>query len=430
MNLFIPPKFNPLTAWLFDLTLPGILKMYQNIEDIIITEEDKKMLRSLEKERMVFFTNHPSQSEPLISYHIANLMGSRFNFVATRRAFDELNGFLGKLYQGLGCFSIVPGIADRESFKMSRSVLAKQGGKLVLFPEGEPMCGENDSLMPFQRGLAQLSFWGMDDALKEDKNADITVLPGFIKYIIKADEKVILDDLFRSIGKIENKLGVDSGDRNLLRRFLMVGRVLLENAEKEYGIQNEPNADYNYRTGKLRHTMLNNIADKLGLENFDREADAIQKLRFLFAVVELIELKYPSPKIPQISYELLEWAKIECVKTYDLIVIKRDYLLSRPAPERFYEYLNRYESMTMGRPFHALGGGPSHLPRKAIVSFAKPFKLSEYYSVYKQDKDKGLDTLMERLHDDMQRLLNHSLDYSRNIIEPYDIENVKTHDFH
>lgn len=293
------------------------------------------------------------------------------------------------------------------------------------------MCGENDNLMPFQPGLAQLSFWGMEDALKTDPNADIMVLPAFIKYVIKANDSRIIEDLHRSIGRIENKLGVDSGDRNLLRRFLMVGRILLENAERDYGIQVEPDSDFNHRTGKLRHTMLNNIADKLGLTTgYDRDADAIHKLRYLFAIVELIELNYPSPKIPKISPELLEWAKTECVKTYDLIVIKRDYLLSRPTPERFYEYLNRYESIVMGRTFHALGGGPSHLPRKAYVNFARPFKLSEFYKTYKQNKDRGLDTLMERLKNDIQRLLNNTTHLTRNIIEPYDLENLKFHDFH
>jgi hypothetical protein len=430
MSLFIPPNFNPLTAIFFDFALPGVLKLYQNIEDIVVSDEDKKMLRSLKNERMVFFTNHPSQAEPLIAYHITNLIGDRFNIIATRRAFDELGGFLGKLYQGLGCFSVVPGIADRESFKMTRSAISKPKGKLILFPEGEPMCGENDNLMPFQRGIAQLSLWGLEDALKNDSNADVVVLPGFIKYVFKATDSQILDDLIHSIGKIERKLGVDSGDRNLLRRFLMVGRILLENAEKEYGIQNEPDADYNHRTGKLRHTMLNNIADKIGLDSFDKDADAIQKLRVLFATIELIELKYPSPKVPKINDELLDWAKRECVKTYDLIVIKRDYLLARPTPERFYEYLNRYESIVMGRPFHALGGGPSHLPRKAHVSFAKPFKLSEFYSIYKQNREKGLDRLLERIHDDMQRLLNNTDHLTRNIIAPFDLENTRTHDFH
>jgi hypothetical protein len=101
-----------------------------------------------------------------------------------------------------------------------------------------------------------------------------------------------------------------------------------------------------------------------------------------------------------------------------------------PAPERFYEYLNRYESIVMGRPFHALGGGPSHLPRKAHVSFAKPFKLSEFYSIYKQNREKGLDRLLERIHDDMQRLLNNTDHLTRNIIAPFDLENTRTHDFH
>ena len=72
MSLFIPPNFNPLTAMFFDFALPGVLKLYQNIEDIVVSDEDKKMLRSLKNERMVFFTNHPSQAEPLIAYYKSN----------------------------------------------------------------------------------------------------------------------------------------------------------------------------------------------------------------------------------------------------------------------------------------------------------------------------------------------------------------------
>ncbi|MEM7184293.1 MAG: 1-acyl-sn-glycerol-3-phosphate acyltransferase, partial [Spirochaetota bacterium] len=414
---FMPPDFHALTAWVADLTLPVTLKLYQNIEDIIITEEDKTMLRSLEKERVLFFTNHPSQAEPMISYHIANVMASRFNFMATRRAFDFLFGAVGKLYQSLGAFSIIPGIADRDSMRTTRSILASPKGKLVLFPEGEPMCGLNDSLMPFQAGIVKLSFGAFEDARKKDKNADITILPGFIKYIIKSPERIIVEDLNRSITKIERKLGVDSGERNLLRRFLMVGRLLLENAEKEYQINNPEDADYDFRIGKVRHTILDNVAEKLQVHAYDKSSDAIHKLRHLTSILELIELKYPNPKLPKITDKELEWANRECVKAYDLIVIKRDYLLSNPTPERFYEFLQRYESLVLGKTPHALGGEPSHLPRKAYVYFAKPFRLSEYYLEYKKNKQQGLENVLERLRDDMQRLLNNTSSMTRPIIE-------------
>lgn len=426
---FMPPDFRAVSAWFADLTLPVALKLYQNIEEIIIEDSDKEMLRSLEKERVLFFTNHPSQAEPMISYHVANVMASRFNYMATRRAFDFLFGALGKLYQSLGGFSIIPGIADRDSMRTARSILAAPKGKLVLFPEGEPMCGLNDSLMPFQAGIVKLSLGAYEDAIRKYKDSDIVILPGFIKYIIKPPEKTVVEDLNRSITRVEKRLGADSGDRNLLRRFLMVGRLLLEDAEREYGIAVNDNEDYDFRIGRVRHTILDNVAEKLNIPGYHKDVDAIHKLRHLTSVLELIELKYPNPKLPQISEKELKWGNRECVKAYDLIVIKRDYLMSNPTPERFYEFLMRYESFVLGKTPHAMGGEPSHLPRKAYVSFAKPFRLSEYYEEYKKNKNAGLENILKRLRDDMQRLLNATLSMSRPIIEPYDVGGTSVHNF-
>ncbi|MCB1157745.1 MAG: 1-acyl-sn-glycerol-3-phosphate acyltransferase [Leptospiraceae bacterium] len=430
MKYFMPPEFKAYVAWFADLTLPVALKIYQNIEDIIISDEDKAMLRSLENKRVLFFTNHPSQAEPMIAYHIANMMCSRFNYMATRRAFDFIFGALGKLYQSLGGFSIIPGIADKDSMKTARSILASDKGKLVLFPEGEPMCGENDNLMPFQPGIVKLSLGAFEDARKQDPNADIVILPGFIKYVIKSPDNVIVDDLMRSIRVIERKLGADAGDRNLLRRFMMVGRLLLEKAEEEYGIEVDENAEYNYRVGKIRHVMLDNVAEKIGIQGYNKDADAITKLRFLTSVLELVELKYPNSKVPKLTDTELAWANRECVKAYDMIVIKRDYLLSWPSPERFYEYLNRYESFVLGRTPHALGGEPAHLPRKAHVVFAKPFLLSEYYEAYKKNRTTGLDSILQRLNDDLRRLMNNTKELTRCIIQPYDMGDTAVHDFH
>ncbi|HMY68333.1 MAG TPA: hypothetical protein PLJ29_16120 [Leptospiraceae bacterium] len=66
-----------------------------------------------------------------------------------------------------------------------------------------------------------------------------------------------------------------------------------------------------------------------------------------------------------------------------------------------------------------------------IVSVQKVFSRSGRTALLAAEENKAKDwTLMERLHDDMQRILNHSLNCSRNNIKPYDIENLKTHNFH
>jgi len=423
-KFFIPPDFNLAAAWFADSMLPTALKQMQNIEDIVIQEKDRALLRSLRNERMLFFTNHPSQAEPMIAYHIANVIGSRFYYMATRRAFDFLFGIVGKWFQSTGAYSILPGVPDRESMMMTRKLLSKPSGKLVIFPEGEPMCGENDSLMPFQPGIIRLGYSALEDARSSDSSADITLLSGFIKYVIKTPREEAIKHLENSIHEIEERIGAQAGGRNLLRRFLMVGRILLEQAEKEYGVEASPDQDFDFRIGHLRHKILDDVAAAMKLKNYNQKADAITKLRHLTSVIELIEIGYPSADLPHLSPEELARVNRECVKAYDFIVIKRDYLVSRPTPERFYEWLQRFQSLVLGKTPRMLGGEPHPLPRKAHLFLAKPFRLGEFYPQFKENKAKTVEELMKRIRSDMQSLLDESSGLTDTIVNPGDVGGI------
>ncbi|MBX7058424.1 MAG: 1-acyl-sn-glycerol-3-phosphate acyltransferase [Leptospirales bacterium] len=426
-QFFIPPDFNLAAAWFVDAALPMALQQYQNIREIAIEPEDRRLLRSLRDRRLLFFTNHPSQAEPLIAYHVANVMGSRFRYMATRRAFDFLFGAVGKLFSGIGAYSVLPGVPDRESMRMTRQILAAAGGKLVIFPEGEPMCGENDSLMPFQAGFLKLSFAALADARKNEPNADITILPGFIKYVIQTPRPEILKHLEHSIAAIEQKLGADPGGRNLLRRFLMVGRLLLEDFEKRYHIEVRPETDFTYRVGRLRHRILDNVARSMNLKHYDKEADAIHKLRHLTSIIELLEVGYEAPDLPQLSHAALQEANRECVKAYDFIVIKPEYLISRPTPERFYEWLQRFESLALGKTPRALGGEPHPLPRTARLSLAQPMSLGEHYEAYRADKNAAVEALNGKIRAQMEGMLERAQALSEPIVAPNDVGETDGH---
>lgn len=422
MEPFVPPQFSLPLAWTVDMLLPVLLKGVQNIDEVVIQPEDRRMLRSLRDERVLFFTNHPTTAEPPIAYHIGNLIGSRFKYMASRQVFDWNWGAVGRIISNLGAFSVIAGINDRESFKTVREILAAPSGKLVLFPEGEPTSGENDNLMPFQPGAAQLSFWSLDDARKLDPAADIVVLPGFIKYVFRGSDFEIRDKLSAAAGKLESRLDINPGDKNLLRRFLTIGRRLLEEAEAEYKLAPGAQRDFDYRIGRVRHAILDNVADRLGVQGYERDADAIMKLRRLFAVMEMIMIDYPDPKLPRLSADERAWAHRELIKAFDFIVIKKDYLVSRPTAERFYEWLARFESYVYGKTPRALGGEPPPIPRRAHVSFARPFKVSEYWSATDKSKRKsGVEKMMKRVQSDIQTLLDASLELTQPLVKPYDV---------
>ncbi|HMW08343.1 MAG TPA: 1-acyl-sn-glycerol-3-phosphate acyltransferase [Leptospiraceae bacterium] len=419
-TFFIPPEFNIAVAWISDALNPFTLKTTQNIQEVVIKPEDKERILKLRNDRLLFFSNHPSQAEPMIAYYIANVMATRFHYMATRRAFDFMNGMVGKWFQGTGTFSVMPGVADKESMKMTRYVLSQPSGKLVIFPEGEPMCSENDNLMPFQSGIIKLGFSALADARETEPDADITILPAFIKYVITTPKEQVAKNIEGHISKIESKLGANAGGRNLLRRFLMVGRILQEKAEKEYGIE-VTNEDYNFRIGKIRHTILDRLAQKMKLKHYDQNADAIQKLRLITTTLELIEVNYPSPDLPKLSQKELDYINNECIKAYDFIVMKPDYLISYPTPERFYEWLQRFESLVLGATPRMLGGEPHHEPRKAHVFFGKTFHFGDYSESYKKNKAETVTKFLTDLRKEMQSMLDESQKLTSPIVEPGDI---------
>lgn len=421
MEHFIPPKLNPFVLKTVDTLAPVLMKIMHNIRNIIITDEDKEMLKTLTKERLIFLSNHPTTAEPPIAYLIANIIEDRFQYMASRQVFQWMGGFVGKFIQSIGGFSVIAGTTDRPSIKMARSIIASESGKLAIFPEGEPTSGENENLMPFQPGIVQLAYWGLEDAKKSDPNADVVILPAFIKYVIKAPKEKILFHLHKSIAKIEKKINVNPGKKNLLRRFLTVGRVLLEQAENEYRIVPKNHQDFNYRVGRVRHHILDTVAEKLQIPNYNVDADAIMKWRQVFPIVEMLEVGYEDPKLPKVPKKDLHWAKYECIKTYDFSIIKRDNLMEHPTPERFYEWLDRYESVVYKRKPRMLGGVPSQLPRDAYVFFAKPFHLSEYLPSTKAEKKTMFDNLLKRLRDDIEGQMKKASTLSSPLVTPNDI---------
>lgn len=425
MKNFISPVDSKFWPWLASKLYFTLLKAMQNINEIIIKPEDVETLKKLKDERLLFFSNHPSTAEPPIVFYLSRLVGSPFYFMASRQVFNWQGGAIGYFIRRFGAFSVIAGIPDRDSLKMAKELLARKGGKLVIFPEGEPTSGENDNLMPFQAGVAQLGFWGFEEARKADPQADVTTMYCFMKFVIDAPREKILHDLNKSLLKLEKKLGIEHSGKHILHRFLTIGRYLLEKVEKDYNLEKSANHDFDFRIGRVRHAMLDGIADKLGLQNYERGDDAITKWRKLFAMVELLQLKYPDPKLPMVSPALVKWAHKEAVFIFDFIVMKRDYILSKPTPERLYEWLDRYESYIYKKIPRALGGVPSHLPRKAHLIFAKPFKLSEKYTNDRAKKKEAVENMTKELRAEMQKLLDSAAHLTTPLFSAEEIAEVK-----
>lgn len=408
---FIAPRFALPLAWSIDLGFPYLLKAAFNIDEIVIDESDRRMLRGLREDRLLHFSNHPTFAEPAIAYHVANEIGSRFQYMASRTVFDRAGGLMGEVIRWLGAFSVIAGAADREAIKTARNVLARPRGKLVLYPEGMNNW-ENDNMVPFQSGAAQIGFWGLEDARKRDPAADITVLPSFVKYVMSGSPDKVQRELKDSLARLERKLKIDPAGKNLLRRFLTVGRVLLEKEEANYGVTPAADAGYGQRLENLRHRILDQIADEIRMPGYDRSADTIAKIRQLYIVVESVNAAFPDPRLASINRDVVAACEKKLYLAYNFSVIRPEYLLERPTAERFYEWLYRIERMVLGE---------THMrPRRAHMIFGRNFPLSDYYDAYKQNKRDTVEALTRRLRRDLEDLLDRSFDLTAAIVRPYD----------
>jgi hypothetical protein len=427
MRLFIPPVENRFLPWLASKIYFPLLAAMQNIRQVVIRPEDIEKLRSFKNERLLFFTNHPSTAEPPLVFYLGRLLGQRFKFMASRQVFNWQGGLIGWFIRRIGAYSVIAGVPDREAMKLTRKILTVPDGKLVIFPEGEPTSGEVDTLMPFQPGVAQLGLWDLEDAQKIDPNADINVWYGFMKFVITSPKEKILHDLNRSLTKIEKKMGLAVNDgKHVLHRFLTVGRHFLEKAEADFNVTVEHEKGFDYRIGRVRHAMLDRLAEKLQAGNYDKNEDGIHKWRRLFALVELHQLQYPDPKLPKLDKRTIKEAHRDAVFIFDFIVMKRDYILDNPTPERLYEWLDRYESYLFKKVPRALGGVPSHLPRRAHILFGKPYKLSEVQTANRKDRRGAVEGFTARLRNDMQQLLEDAQSLTQPLFDKDEILAVRS----
>jgi hypothetical protein len=411
---FIPPTFDLPVALTLDLSFPFLSKLLFNIDGIDISREDQKSLRELRSKRLLYLSNHPTSVEPVIAYYVANEIGSRFHFMASRSIFNWGFGIVGELIKRVGAFSIVSGSADRDAIKMARKVLSAPDGKLVLYPEGM-MSGENDNLVSFMPGVAQVAFGGLEDAIKRDPSAQLILLPSFVKYKISGSRESILRRVEDSLQRIERKLKLYPGGRTLLRRFLTVGRVLLEETEFELGVPKADidGKDFDYRLGRARHTALNQAANILKVKFKDTD-HAIEKIRQLFTALDSLEAGAPLPTTPSdLSPQSIRRAKQLVDTAYTFLITKPKNLIQHPSAERLFEWISSFERHVFGKS--------DDQPRRAHVLIGTPFSIEPYHQIFLTNKKEGINALMIEVRRQMELLVEKGKDLTEPLVPPYSV---------
>ncbi|MBM9592567.1 1-acyl-sn-glycerol-3-phosphate acyltransferase [Leptospira sp. 201903075] len=411
---FIPPRFEFPIALGLDFGFPILTKLLFNIDGVEISKEDELRLKEIKNKRVMYLSNQPSELEPVIAYHIASKIGTRFHFMTSRSIFNWGFGLVGEVIKRVGAFSVISGSLNRSAIRTAKQILSLSDGKLVMYPEGM-MSGENDNLVSFMPGVAQVSFWGLEAAFEKEPNAELWIQPSFVKYKISGTRDSILSDIESSLSRIERKLKLYPGGRTLLRRFLTVGRVMLEETEFELGIpKSETNGkDFDYRLGRARHTALNLAASILNVK-FHESDNAIQKLRLLFMALDSLEAGAPLSTTPKnLTDQNIRRAKQLVDTAYAFIITKPKNLIQWPSAERLMEWICSFEKHIFGKT--------EARARKAHVVVAPAFSVAPFYQTYKTNKKDGIQSLLMEIRKEMEALLERAKKESEPIVPPYSV---------
>lgn len=389
---FRPPKDTPALIWLVKALLPCVLKFQMHNARIEVAGDALERFARLKGKRTVICPNHPCSDDPQVMFAFSKLAGEDFNFLAAREVFDWDGGMRGWWFQHLGCYSVVRGAPDRESFKTTRRLIVEGKKKLVIFPEGE-ISRQNDTIMALESGVAQMGFWALEELQKTQPSEPVFLLPMALKYTYSADVRVSIE---RSLSRLEARLGLPGeGSGSLYARLRRVAEKILLALEQEYGYKPCADATLNERIVGLRAFILKNIAAFLAvhLQEGASQLDWIRSLRN--ALDDLIyddEAKRSAyeKKIHEEKTAKIRGFYRDLDRVVNFISIYDGYLRDRLTQERFADVLDRLET-------EVFGSTSPKGPRLIRVDAGSPINLLELYGQYKASKRATVSRVNEQL---------------------------------
>ncbi len=397
---FRPPGSNRFFIWLAKRLLPLILRRSVKIVEVEVNEAGLRRLRELRGTRVILTPNHAQGVEPAIVFHLSKLLNEDFNYLASKEAFEHPSP-VPWLVQQLGAYSVVRGTPDRDSFRMTRRLLVEGRRWLVIFPEGE-VCWQDDTVMPFQLGVAQLAFWAYDDLARQGDRPPVYFVPVAIKYVYLQDMRPEID---RSLKRLEEKLlsVLTPQPSSLYDRLRRVGEAVVSANEKEYNVRPHEGAELNERVQQMKELITARVEAALGVSP-RAEQPLLERIRNLFNAFD--RTIYSESEGPEYERELHQRRRQEIRMLYDdlsqvlrFVALYDGYVRETLTAERFLDVLGRLEVEILGRR-KILGS------RKAIMKIGEPLNLGDYFPRYKTDKRGTLQEIMTSLEDSVRKMLS------------------------
>jgi 1-acyl-sn-glycerol-3-phosphate acyltransferase len=398
---FYPPNTSPFWIRVIKLGLRRSIRRKLKVTEIDISDADLDRLRGLKGQRCLLTPSHSGGYEPHIILYLSKLLNDIFNYVAAIEVFEQapINRWL---MPRIGAYSIVRGAVDRQSFAMTRQLLAEGKRWLVIFPEGHAI-GQNSTLAPFQEGVIQLAFKGYEEARAADADAHLYCVPIAIKYVYLAD---MHDEIDQSLARLEAAVlkSAATEHRTLSRydRLRHIAEAVLVANEKVHQVKVDPAANMNDRIQSLKAAVASKIERQLGIVPTERQT-LLDRIRAMFNAVDRIvydeapaseyeqRLAIERQQTARTLYEDL-WRLLQFVAIYD------GYVRESMTVERFMDVLGLLE-LEIFKTRRLWG------PRKAWLKVGDPIDLKDHVLAYDQNKRDTVQAINSRLESSVRENL-------------------------
>ncbi|MBX9878102.1 MAG: hypothetical protein K2Y22_06540 [Candidatus Obscuribacterales bacterium] len=386
---FRPPKDSRFLKFLARFFVPFRLKNDFSVMDVRLTEGSLQRLKDLKGKRCILPFNHPSRKDPEVAFTVGLMAGEYFNYLAAREVFDEDKGKRGEMMQNVGCYSVVRGAADRESFDCTVKLLVDNKQKLVIYREGE-INSKNDEPLDCEPGWIRLAFWALQQLDKEGRLEPIYIPRVGTKFRNLDDNQPAYE---QSLQSLEANLGLPS-EGDLYTRLRTVCLHTLAILQKVYKVAPKEGENSMEQISFLRNKILADVGRILDVEV--PEVATIDRLRFVRNAIDTRIFQNEEKMCAyECSLDRRQAEAMSCVyemmRTVQLFIDIRDgYVKENMTQERFGEVLDTLELEHFG----AISVKGKSI---AFVHIGEPINLLDWYPQYKAAGSKGKKEILNKL---------------------------------
>lgn len=395
--MFIPPADSPALIRCCHGCLPALMRLLANLREVRIPPDELQILREAVRSRALLAPNHPTGNDPYVLFWLSRELRVRFNYLAAR---EVLHGPRGHLMNRLGTYSVIRGVADRESIRATRRLLAQEDRRIVIFPEGE-IYEHNDRLLAFQSGVVQIGFWTLDDLERLGKDPEMPVTPIAIKYACCDSPRPAIESGLR---ELEQALGLSPSPRlSSYQRLRRAGESILSALEREEGVESHGAESLGERIDAVRSAVMARVAQSVGTVLDPREPPADQLHQLQVALRRWVgdgeddQTEYDERLYRQ-RLQIAVPLHRELLRLQNWIAVSGDYVAAEATAERFLDVLGRLEKEVFGEVRH-------RVPRVAHVRIAPSIHLEEHWVSYRNNKKQTVAELTRRVETEIREML-------------------------